>query len=338
MTRRFPPAMLCTFLLIGSGWRAHAQEPFATDFTPTFEFEEHYVDHLQIVDDEVIETLENTVKINNARVSLAGVDIDSFNASTPYVIEMGDLTLSGVLGDDPAYTPGHQFASIDVIGTNWQTNAPEKVGELIFHWNESELTFTLVIEAYEEAETNTFSALAWYYWDYEEEDIEEEMDLYFQFGDRSLSDRIVYVTGMASYAEVESLEDYWDLSRVHVTGAIDATKPSVTITTPGLLEKVYTPTAAISGLATDNASGISEVRIQVNGGAWFRAQGFDSWAFPDAPLKLGRNTVRAMAIDDVGLESNIASRTFIYSKLPPLEVSVAGEGKVTKGFLGTTFR
>ena len=335
----FQPA-LAALLLLAGGVTGRAQEPFAIDIVPTLDYEEQYTEHTKIVDEETFEQLENTIRISNARLSLSGVDIHSFNASTPYVIEMGDLVLSGVLGEDPAYSPGKTTASIDIIGANWLTNAPEKVGVLVFNWTESELTFTLEIVAIEEAETNTFSPLAWYYWDSEDDGIEEEMALTFRFGNRSLEDHIVYVTGLASYAEVTTLEDYWDLSRVRLTGSIDSRKPVVSIVSPAQLGVVYTPTTVeISGTAADNASGIAKVVVQVNGGAWFNAVGFESWVHQHhAPLKLGRNTVRVMATDEVGLDSLVESRTFLYSRTPPLQVIVSGVGRVTKGMQGTTYR
>ncbi|MBL9154131.1 MAG: hypothetical protein JNK37_16680 [Verrucomicrobiales bacterium] len=337
MIARFQP-ILMAFLLLGGGGLAKAQEPFATDIVPTFSYEEQYTEGLRTVDGETIEQLQNTIRIDQVRLSLAGVDIGSFTAATPYSIEMGDLTLAGVLGDDPTFAPGKRTATIAIMGSNWLTGAAEKVGDLIFTWSEAELNFTVNIEAVEEAFTNTFSPLAWYFWDWEDDAIEEEMDLIVRFGNRTLEDRKIYASGTASYAEVVTLEDAWDLSRVRLTGAIDSRSPTVTIQTPTVLSAVYTPTTTISGTAADNASGIAQVLVQVNGGPWQVASGFEIWSVTTPPLKLGRNVVRAKAIDEVGLESIIDSRTFIYSRQPPLQVSVNGSGVVSKGFLGITYR
>jgi hypothetical protein len=80
----------------------------------------------------------------------------------------------------------------------------------------------------------------------------------------------------------------------------DTTPPSVSITSPtnGAITNDNTPT--ISGIASDTLSGISQVDVSIDGGAFVLATGTTSWSFTTSTLSDGSHTIEVRAADGLG--------------------------------------
>jgi len=107
----------------------------------------------------------------------------------------------------------------------------------------------------------------------------------------------------------------------------DNTPPSVAITSP---VSGQISSGGVRGTATDNF-GVSNVWVQINGGAWIRATGTTSWSADVAP-SVGTNIVRAYAEDLAGNVSQTNSIDFLYGT--PITVILNGGGSVTPNLNG----
>jgi hypothetical protein len=112
----------------------------------------------------------------------------------------------------------------------------------------------------------------------------------------------------------------------------DDTAPSLTITNPISGQTLSNGVVTVRGTAADNF-GLSNVWVQVNGGAWSKATGTANWA-EDVNLTPGTNVIRAYAEDFAGNVSatNEVGLTFILSA--PLTVLINGGGSVTPNYNG----
>ena len=117
---------------------------------------------------------------------------------------------------------------------------------------------------------------------------------------------------------------------------------SITSPTAGsrVLEDQVTVTGKVSASADrllyrlENANGTSE---------WQQASlpsgsGIGTWSATVPGLVLGNNTIRAKTLNASGETVKEATRSMRMVILTPLTVEVAGDGKITSGFLGTTER
>ncbi|MDX2302057.1 MAG: DUF4082 domain-containing protein [Microscillaceae bacterium] len=80
----------------------------------------------------------------------------------------------------------------------------------------------------------------------------------------------------------------------------DNIAPVSVITSP--LNNANLPNSAftITGTASDNAGVVAGVEVSVNGGAWQKATGTDSWSFNWTPSSTGTFTIQSRSFDDLG--------------------------------------
>jgi len=79
----------------------------------------------------------------------------------------------------------------------------------------------------------------------------------------------------------------------------DTNKPSVSITSPTDGQVLYDNRITVSGTASDVGSGVKEVWLSVNGGAYGRVNGTTSWS-TNITVNYGNNTIRVYAVDNLG--------------------------------------
>jgi len=84
-----------------------------------------------------------------------------------------------------------------------------------------------------------------------------------------------------------------------LTKVPDTTPPSVTITFPRNDQVIYDNRITVSGTASDVGSGVKEVWLSVNGGAYGRVNGTTSWS-TNITVNYGNNTIRVYAVDNLG--------------------------------------
>ena len=110
-----------------------------------------------------------------------------------------------------------------------------------------------------------------------------------------------------------------------ITLYADDTSPSLAITNPVSGQVSSNGVFTVRGTATDNL-GLSNVWVQINGGAWIKATGTTNWSADVTPAN-GTNIVQAYAEDLAGNVSTTNSVDFRYGA--PLTVILHGGGTVT---------
>jgi hypothetical protein len=114
----------------------------------------------------------------------------------------------------------------------------------------------------------------------------------------------------------------------------DIAKPTVAVTAPTALQKVYGTTGdfTVRGTATDNLA-LSNVMVKVNGGSFVPAgpastNGLKSWTLP-VTLERGTNTIAAYSVDTTGNCSVTVTTKCVYVETGTLNITTNGPGKVT---------
>jgi hypothetical protein len=104
-------------------------------------------------------------------------------------------------------------------------------------------------------------------------------------------------------------------SVVTLTVSIDATAPTVAISSPANGATLTTATTTVSGTASDPgspASGLNLVQVRVNGGSWSNATGTTSWS-RSVTLSPCANTIEARSLDKAGNASSVVSISVTYT-------------------------
>jgi uncharacterized repeat protein (TIGR02543 family) len=112
----------------------------------------------------------------------------------------------------------------------------------------------------------------------------------------------------------------------------DDTPPSIAITNPVAGQISSNGVFTVSGTASDNL-GLSNVWIQLNGGAWMNPAGTTSWS-SQLTLTKGTNVIRAYAEDLAGNVSQTNEVDLFYVVSAPLTVQIIGGGAVTPDLNG----
>jgi len=114
----------------------------------------------------------------------------------------------------------------------------------------------------------------------------------------------------------------------------DTNKPSVSITTPTNGQVLYDNRITVSGTASDEGSGVKEVWLSVNGGAYGKVNGTTSWS-TNVTVNYGNNTIRVYAVDN----SNNVSTTNTVSVFRDYVVFVSTVGSdANTGGISDPFR
>jgi hypothetical protein len=113
------------------------------------------------------------------------------------------------------------------------------------------------------------------------------------------------------------------------------------ITAPAVAARVTTPSVALTGTTSTEGSAVSVFyRVENSAGTspFVLATGLRTWSGLAANLQPGVNTIRVRSFDALGAIVGDVTRAVTYVVMKPLTVSIAGEGTVTAGYLGTTDR
>jgi hypothetical protein len=120
----------------------------------------------------------------------------------------------------------------------------------------------------------------------------------------------------------------------------DIAKPTVTITAPMALQKVYGTNGdfVVRGTAADNLA-LSNVMVKVNSGSFVPASpastnGLKTWTLP-VTLTASNNTIAAYSIDTTGNCSVTVTMKCVYVETGSLTITTNGPGKVTVSPTGT---
>lgn len=313
-------AFVFSFLFLVSAGRA---DEFPTDFAPTLSFTERYSER-KVSDGDGDYTVAYSSNLTlKGKVSMKDVDLTAFDSGTDFSISAGSLELSCYLGDDPDYDQGDMAATIILIGYDPDTWEELEVGSLQLTWTAKTLNYTLTI-------TNDASDYQLQAYDLGTGGV--DYDDYFDapivnvnFGENTLSDRTLYITGTVVYRD----DDYvGSLATVSIKGEIDSGAPTgVAITSPVGKGTTYGSPFLITGTAQDEY-GLDQVLVQLNGGEFVPAQIVDDmhWQLSSADFVNGKNTLVAKAVD---LEGNSkATKALVFTFSNASSVSVLADGTV----------
>jgi len=120
---------------------------------------------------------------------------------------------------------------------------------------------------------------------------------------------------------------------------VDATPPAVIVTAPPANARLTNNTVRLQGTSSDgDAVAAVEYRVEnaAGPGAFQTAEGTNSWSAVVSGLVLGTNRFQVRARDASGNVSPESIRSVLV--LASLTVTTNGNGMVSAGFLGTTFR
>jgi List-Bact-rpt repeat protein len=328
--------------------------PFATDFPPKLSFTETYIE--SVVSTKAADGSQSlSVQPSNAisiaaAASLQNLDLSTIDPSTPVVVQVGTFNFSGVLADDPNFKAGASVANIPLYDIDANTGEQVAVGNVAVTWNANTLTVTVKVTELDLTPDSTYWIDAQNYAGTVGA-LQDTVAATLGFADESFQGRLVYNQGTGSITTQTSgsgaNQQSWDLSHVALSGAMDSTRPTVTIDSPAANDSVFDSGVTIFGSASDTggSAGVAQVLVQLNGGDFVVADGTDQWSI-DEDVNLGTNTVSVKSVDADGNESLVLTRTFTYVLNSPLTVSInkvvnasgTGNGTVTSGFLGTTMR
>lgn len=257
-------------------------------FTPTVSFSESHSDRLVTTVDrsdpefpfvfrEVVssESISVTVVAN-----ITGIDLAALNGTTAFSLELGGLSVSGTLGDDPRYAPGKTSIFIPALGFDDNDKPIGKNGTKL-SWTATRLTLTVTGSTATEmpgtVELDNWSTNT------ESSPVRVISTVSLQFGPLNAPGRNVYITGNCSAvhrafgSEDEGFEEF-DLVSVSLAGGCEFSLPVITITSPAQGAAVGAATN-ITGKTSDG-HGIAGVEYSLN------PEGPDPVWFPATTLTL----------------------------------------------------
>ena len=245
-------------------------------FTPSVTFtesqtEKFFFGTFQINDDppEVSRGVESTLGVSiSISASMAGFTPAEVDAGTTFSVEVGGVSISGQLGDDPFYYQGK--SSIFIPNTRWDgiTGKPTSSAGLRMSWTATKLTITVKNPLVLTLNSNGDPT----YDEYGDIVVEDTMEVAIRdwlgqtnnparsttlasvaFGPLETTNRIVYASGKSATADYhfpsENPTDY-TLNNVSLSGGADYGIPTVSVVTPK--SGTFTgPNVSITGKATD---------------------------------------------------------------------------------------
>ncbi len=117
--------------------------------------------------------------------------------------------------------------------------------------------------------------------------------------------------------------------------------PQLTITSPESGTDVNDSFVTVTGTTGGEPTAAAvQVRVEnTNGeGPWVAADGVAAWTANVDGLIAGANTLRVQTLAADGTVLRDGVRNIHYAVLSPLTINVTGEGRITRGFAGTTMR
>lgn len=312
---------------------AAAQVPFAENIAPKLSFTENYTEVVRAVTVEGetdYEIIPDTTLIIHAEVSMQGFDLATINSETVFSIEIGDLSLEVLLGEDEEFDPlVDTSVSVPIFGTDPITFLDEKVGDISVRWSATKLIVDISLPDHPEE----YSITAPTYAGTLSDSIAQVSVVTMTFGDRILDTRSVYVSGTAEFYEMEvgpadDRQTFSDLSKVRLTGAIDSEKPNVAIVSPPRNSpKIRTEPFLATGTTADNVA-IAVVNVSLNGGPAVQADLANGIWSTSLDLEVGENTLQVEAIDQDG-NTQTTSRSFDFIPFVNVTINAAGDGSGT---------
>jgi hypothetical protein len=268
---------------------------------------------------EVVPTESTTVSMV---ANISGINLAALNAATTFSVTVGNLVVTGTLGDDPKYTVGKTSILIPVKGYG-PTGLALGGSSIKLSWTATRLTVTIVRKSADflDDATRLFedpgSVFVSGAIGLVNPTIREVTEATLQFGSVSTTaPRPVYLSGSSKVTTTTygtgAAAEVIDTNTVSVTGAGDFARPTCTLTSP-LSGSITGPTATVLGKAADS-HGLADVRILSPGGqsvTWSLLTGSAdvwgaqtaSWTQTVTGLTPGTHSLSFVAVDQSGNES-----------------------------------
>ena len=122
-----------------------------------------------------------------------------------------------------------------------------------------------------------------------------------------------------------------EITELNSTNRADASRPTVTLTTPTSNQRLSNDTAMITGNALDKGLGLAQVRVYPSPCDALLAMGTTNWSLSLTGVPPGTNIIEVESVDAAGNRSAIIRRTFFRVLSTPVTLTNtgSGSGKVT---------
>jgi hypothetical protein len=258
--------------------------------------------------------------------SLAGVDIATFNESTPFTVAVGDFVLAATLGDDLNYVAGKKTAAFSTYDRSFLP--PLVLNRVTVSWTATNFTVSGTLFDFMD-QTNTIVVLNH---DGTRGSFARVSQGFVQLGSATGSRSVTY-SGTTTYATgTTPAGELATVVTVQASGQSDNVRPTVTITSPTNNARVTVPFVTVTGRATDNV-GVSKVLVSVNNGDFLAVAGTTNWT-AQFSLLVGTNLIQAQSMDLDGNSSTTATLKVFYALTAPLQVQLVGQGSLKSNYNG----
>ena len=322
-----------------AGLRAQSL-PFGDTFLPTFSFTETYKDTVVLGDFGYEQVADGALTVN-ARMSMKGVVLqDMFAEGTALVMNVANLqfNLDFTLAEQ-SDAGGYHLYTWPLTDIDFSTGEEIQVGSVILKYNATEMRLTVTVNH----DPKTYSLYA-----AQEAGSDETLDdmgliLNLTVGPYGIDDTLLYVDGTATTFDKtvgtgDDQQTFYGLANVSLSGAIDATLPTINIIYPpapfhGVYQTLTERPVTVRGTCSDD-HGVLGVEVKINDGDWLPAVfSLSAWSLPDVEFVPGINIVSVRVTDQDG-HIRVLDRQAHFSARSNLTVTAAGNapGKVVAGF------
>lgn len=309
----------------------------------SIQFTETDVQHFVTGDCGFLRTQNDTAgALFSASLTLQGVEITDFDASTPIRLELGNLNISGRLGCDPAYFKGKTVASfaIEAIDPNslcFGFILPQNTVHFTFSWTKTTLTISGSIDGPLENNPPLFTgflydSIAVAAYSGTTGAVRDKIAGRIDLGGFSLR-KPLYVTGNSKPDFHTICGKQVALHNIQISGSADFAKPALNITTPTPGQRWSNTVFTVAGKASDENE-LAQVWYQLNGAGWTLAtttNGWTNWA-DSVTLLPGTNWLEAYSVDGSGNLSATNSVSFVHVLSGVLDLRANGQGTISPNY------
>jgi len=291
----------------------------ASLFGDSFEFTEEFTGNVDEFGSLAAPLTTQKLTIN-VTGSMGDSDLSSFDASTGFILNLGDFPFSASLGDDPIYTPGKTKATIKIIEPGYTTS----LGTVTLTWTAA--SFTAVISLIAPFKDSDRTALPW--------DVKNGAGTYSGNVAGSVFFDLASTYGNLAYTATTTVSGI--KMTVKGSGIRDSLPPVIQVISPANGSEVGSNLVTVVCRVTDNSdtpvsTSVEEVLISVNGGefaALLPGSELGRWTL-EIPLQIGDNSLLIKARDANYNWAGPLSSKVTYAMASVFTLLTEGQGRVS---------
>lgn len=214
---------------------------FAPSFTLNESITEKIVSDRDEFDNVIYEKVTSDTSSISITANITGINLASIGPATPFEVKVGAMSVTGTLGDDPAYTEENQTTKRSIfIASQIDPETGNEIGSngVKLSWTASRLTITIKRSNLDDTDRGSAAAALLLSTETKAESIKDVIPVSVKFAEFASAPRNVFLQGTSSGKEQTfgseddgTLETFF-LHTVRVTGGFDLALPTATITSP----------------------------------------------------------------------------------------------------------